>query len=115
MSETVFVTNKSDNPLVVTYNYKRIEFPIGKPVEITTEAAGFIFGHGKTDKEPHLARLGWVQLHSELDQGLERLSKFVISDAPLIEEDRSLPSAVGVVPLHVEKRGGGATRQQRVA
>ena len=115
MSETVFVTNKSDKPLVVTYNYKQVEFPIGKPVEITTEAAGFIFGHGKTDKEPHLARLGWVQLHSELDQGLERLSKFVISDAPLIEEDRSLPSAVGVVPLHVEKRGGGATRQQRVA
>ena len=112
MSETVFVTNQSDKPLVVTYNYKSVEFPIGKPVEITTVAAHFIFGHGQTDKEPHLTRLGWVQLHSELNEGLERLSKFIISDAPLIEEDRSLPSAVGVVPLHVEKRGGGATRQR---
>lgn len=112
MSETVFVTNQSDKPLVVTYNYKSVEFPIGKPVEITTVAAHFIFGHGQTDKEPHLTRLGWVQLHSELEQGLERLSKFIISDKPLVEEDRSLPSAVGVVPLHVEKRGGGATRQR---
>lgn len=112
MSETVFVTNKSDEPLVVTYNYKSVEFPIGKSVEITTVAAHFIFGHGQTDKEQHLARLGWVQLHSELEQGLERLSKFIISDTPYIEKDRSLPSAVGVVPLHVEKRGGGATRQR---
>ena len=115
MSETVFVTNKSDTKLVFTYDYKAIEFPIGKPVEISTKAAKFIFGHGVTDKEPHLARLGWIRLHSELEQGLERLSKFIISDKPLDEEDRSLPSAVGVVPLHVEKRGGGNTRQQRVA
>ena len=84
MSETVFVTNQSDKTLVVTYNYKSVEFPIGKPVEITTVAAHFIFGHGQTDKEPHLTRLGWVQLHSELEQGLERLSKFIISDKPLI-------------------------------
>jgi hypothetical protein len=112
MSESVFVTNTSDKNLVVNYNYKPLEFPVGKPVEITTDAAAFIFGHGKTDKEPHLARLGWVQLHSELPEGLERLSKFLISDQPFIEKDRSLPSAVGVVPLHVEKRGGGATRQR---
>jgi hypothetical protein len=112
MSETVFVTNNSDKNLVVTYNYKRIEFPIGKSVETTMDTVRHVFGYGVTDKEPHLARLGWVTLHSELEQGLERLSKFIISDTPFVEKDRSLPSAVGVVPLHVEKRGGGATRQR---
>lgn len=115
MSENLFVTNKSDQKLTVTFEYKQIEFPVGKSVEVTPYAAKFFFGHGEVDKEPCLVRLGWIRLHSELEQGLEKLAKFVISDQPLIEEDRSLPSAVGVVPLHVEKRGGGTTRQQRVA
>lgn len=112
MSETVFVTNKSESKLVFTYEYKQIEFPIGKPVEIPLKAAKFIFGHGITDKEPILARLGWIRLHSELEQGLEKLAKFVITDQPFISEDRSLPSAVGVVPLHVEKRAGGKSNQR---
>jgi hypothetical protein len=112
MSETVFVTNKSESKLVFTYEYKQIEFPIGKPVEISLKAAKFIFGHGVTDKEPILARLGWIRLHSELEQGLEKLAKFVITDQPFISEDRSLPSAVGVVPLHVEKRAGGKANQR---
>ena len=112
MSETVFVTNKSDTKLVFTYEYKQIEFPIGKPVEISVKAAAFIFGHGVTDKEPILARLGWIRLHSELEQGLERLAQFSITDQPFTSEDRSLPSAVGVVPLHVEKRAGGKANQR---
>lgn len=112
MSETVYVTNKSDNNLVVNYAYNKVEFPVGKPVEVPLALAQFIFGHGVTDKEACLVRLGWVSLHSELEQGLERLSKFAISDKPLIEEDSSLPSAVGVVPLHVEKRAGGGNRQR---
>ena len=112
MSETVFVTNNSDAKLVFTYEYKPIEFPIGKSVEIPLRAAKFIFGHGVTDKEPILSRLGWVRLHSELEQGLERLAKFEITDQPLESKDRSLPSAVGVVPLHVEKRAGGKANQR---
>ena len=112
MSETVYVTNKSDKTLVVSYAYKDVEFPVGKPVEVPLVLAKFVFGHGVTDKEACLVRLGWVSLHSELEQGLERLSKFVISDKPFVEEDSSLPSAVGVVPLHVEKRAGGGNRQR---
>ena len=112
MSETVFVTNTSDKELVVTFEYKPIEFHIGKPVEIPLHAAKFIFGHGVTDKEPCLVRLGWVRLHSELEQGLERLAQFSITDQPFTSEDRSLPSAVGVVPLHVEKRAGGKSNQR---
>jgi hypothetical protein len=112
MSETVFVTNKSESKLEFTYEYKLIEFPVGKPVEISLKAAKFIFGHGVVDKEPILARLGWIRLHSELEQGLERLAKFLIADQPFTSEDRSLPSAVGVVPLHVEKRAGGKANQR---
>lgn len=112
MSDNLFVTNKSDQKLTVTFEYKQVEFPVGQSVEVSAYAAKFIFGHGETDKEPCLVRLGWVRLHSELELGLEKLSKFIISDKPLIEENRSLPSAVGVVPLHVEKRGGGSVRQR---
>lgn len=112
MSQTVYVTNKSDKELVVTYAYSKLEFPVGKPVEVPIAVAQFVFGHGVTDKEACLVRLGWVSLHSELEQGLERLSKFLISDKPFVEEDSSLPSAVGVVPLHVEKRAGGGNRQR---
>lgn len=112
MSETVFVTNQSETKLVFTYEYKPIEFPVGKSVEISLKAAKFIFGHGITDKEPILARLGWIRLHSELEQGLEKLAKFAITDQPLESKDRSLPSAVGVVPLHVEKRVGGKANQR---
>lgn len=107
MSENLFVTNKSDQKLVVAYEYKDVEFPVGKSVEVSGKLAKFVFGHGETDKEPCLVRLGWVRLHSELEQGLEKLAKFAITDQPLESEDCSLPSAVGVVPLHAEKRAGG--------
>lgn len=112
MNENLFVTNKSDQKLVVTYEYKQVEFPVGKPVEVSAHLAKFVFGHGEVDKEPCLVRLGWVRLHSELEQGLERLAKFAITDQALESEDCSLPSAVGVVPLHAEKRAGGKANQR---
>ena len=80
MSDKLFVTNTSDQKLVVTYEYKQVEFPVGKPVEVPERLARFVFGHGEVDKEPCLVRLGWVRLHSELEQGLERLAKFAITD-----------------------------------
>ena len=112
MSDKLFATNTSDQKLVVTYEYKQWEFPVGQPVEITPHFAQFVFGHGETDKEPCLVRLGWVRLHSELEQGLEKLAKFLITDQPLESEDCSLPSAVGVVALHAEKRAGRNTNQR---
>ena len=112
MSDKLFATNTSDQKLVVTYEYKQWEFPVGQPVEITPHFAQFVFGHGETDKEPCLVRLGWVRLHSELEQGLEKLALFKISDQVLESEDCSLPSAVGVVPLHAEKRAGGKANQR---
>ena len=112
MSDKLFVTNTSDQKLVVTYNFKPVEFPIGKSVEVPQHLAQFMFGHGEVDKEPCLVRLGWIRLHSELEQGLERLAKFLITDQPVQSEDCSLPSAVGVVPLNVERRSGGKANQR---
>ena len=106
MSEVVFVTNNSDKKLVAEFAYQKYEFPVKQTKEIPVLAAKHIFGFGDDNKEPYLARLGWMRLHSELEQGLERLEQFDISHVSP-QQNRSLPSAVGVVPLHVEKRAGG--------
>ena len=103
MSEQVFVTNNSGQPLVVEFNYKDITFPVGESVEIPVNAAKHIFGFGAENKEPYLARLGFIRLHSDIEQGLEKLAKFEIT-SELPQQDRSLPSAVGVVALPVSKR-----------
>jgi hypothetical protein len=107
MTEFVYVTNKTDKQLVTDFNYEEYKFPVGKTVALSLVAAKHIFGYMQQDKEPHLARLGLVRLHSELNQALETLQKFEISTEPPVEKNCSLPSAVGVVPLHVEKRAGG--------
>lgn len=101
----VWVTNRTEEQLVVEFAFRHYEFKPNEPVQISQAAARHIFGYTEADKEPYLARLGWVRLHSELNQGLERLEKFEITSEPP-QQNRSLPSAVGVVPLHVEKRAG---------
>lgn len=111
MSESVFVTNNSDKKLEIDFAYKKYAFPVGVTVEMPMDAVKHLFGYGADDKEPYLARLGFIRLHSELDEGLEKLSKFEISSQPP-QKDRSLPSAVGVVPLHAEKRVGGKSNQR---
>ena len=111
MSELVYVTNNSENKLTAEYAYEEYNFPAGKTVALSPQAARHIFGYGDDNKEPYLARLGFIRLHSELDEALEKLSKFEISDQPP-QQNRSLPSAVGVVPLHVEKRAGGKATQR---
>jgi len=115
MTELVYVTNNSDKELVSEYSYTEYKFPVGKTVAVPHNAAKHIFGYGQENKEPYLARLGFVRLHSELEQGLEKLLQFEISTEAPVEKNRSLPSAVGVVPLHVEKRVGGKSSQARAA
>jgi hypothetical protein len=107
MSELIYVTNHSDKELVMDYSYENYVFPVGKTVALSDKAAKHIFGYGVDDKEPYLTRLGWLRLHNEMNQALEKLEKFKISLEAPVEKNRSLPSAVGVVPLHVEKRAGG--------
>jgi hypothetical protein len=107
MSELIYVTNNSDKELVMDYAFESYVFPVGKTVALSEKAVKHIFGYGVENKEPYLARLGWVRLHNELEQALEKLAKFEISTEAPVEQNRSLPSAVGVVPLRVERRGGG--------
>ena len=105
----VWVTNRTEEELIVEFNFKNYEFKPNKPVQISLAAARHIFGYTEQNKEPYLARLGWVRLHSELKQALAKLDQFEIS-TELPQKDRSLPSAVGVVPLHVKKRAGARTQ-----
>jgi len=106
MSELLYVTNKTDKKIETKYNFETYTFPVNNTVAVSPEAARHIFGYGIEEKEPYLARLGWIRMHSELEEGLEKLSKVDILTASE-QENRSLPSAVGVVPLHVERRAGG--------
>ena len=109
--ETVIVTNKGDTALTDGYGGVFYEFLRGKPVEVPVHVAKHVFGYGDENKEPYLARLGWIRSHSDLDSGIERLNKFEITTQPA-QQDRSLPSAVSVVPLRVEKHAGGKVNQR---
>jgi hypothetical protein len=111
MTELVYVTNKSDKDLNFEYNFVGIEFPVGKTVEIPLQTAKHVLGYGDDDKEKYLVQLGLIRLHSELEEATEKFKRIEISDIPPTK-NRSLPSAVGVVPLHVEKRGEGKVNQR---
>jgi hypothetical protein len=111
MTETVFVTNRSETALTDGYGGIFYEFLRGKPVEIPIDVAKHVFGYGMENKEPCLARLGWIRFHSDLNSGIERLNKFEITSQPA-QQNRSLPSAISVVPLRVEKHAGGKVNQR---
>ena len=105
----VFVTNRSEVPLTVGYDGTLYEFKKNVPVELPYEGAVRLFGHKQEDKEPILVRYGWIKLHSELEEGLKILSRFEITTE---KPNSSQPSAVGVVPLRVEKHAGGKSSQR---
>jgi len=105
----VFVTNRGDTQLAVgSYEFKK-----NTPVELPIEAAVQLFGYGLDDREHILVRWGWIQLHSELAEGLKKLDQFEITtERP--GKNSSLPSAVGRVPLTLQK-GLGEKTQMKVA
>ena len=111
MTETVFVTNRTDTALTDGYGGIFYEFLKGKPVEVPVHVAKHVFGYVAENKEPYLARLGWIRSHADLNSGIERLNKFEITFQSA-QQDRSLPSAVSVVPLRVEKHVGGKVNQR---
>jgi len=111
MTELVYVTNHTDKDLYAEYNYVGYEFPIGKTVELTVPAARHMLGYGDEDKEKYLVQLGLIRLHSELEEATEKFKKLVISEESPTK-NRSLPSAVGVVPLRIEKSVGGKVNQR---
>ena len=106
MSEVVYVTNKSGKDLVIDYCYADYVFPVNKTIEVSVKLAKHIFGYMDDDKEKYLIALGLIRFHSELEQATKRLALYEITESPPVKNS-SLPSAVGVVPLRVEKHVGG--------
>lgn len=103
---TIYVTNNSDQPLKDGFAGEFFDFKVGSTVEISEEVAKHIFGYGDENKEPYLARLGWAKTANDLEQGLERLSKWELSTQPP-RKNQSLSPLVERVPLPASKRGGG--------
>jgi hypothetical protein len=102
----IFVTNNSDKVWKDGYAGKFYTFGKGETVEIPIEVATHVFGYGDDNKEPYLARLGWITTANDLDKGLELLSKWELSTEPP-KKNQSLSPLVERVPLEVVKSRGG--------
>jgi hypothetical protein len=102
----IFVTNYSDKVLKDGYAGKFYTFGKGETVEVPIEVAKHVFGYGDANKEPYLARLGWIRTANDLDEGLERMSKWKFADQPPKKND-SLSPIVERVPFEVVKSRGG--------
>lgn len=105
MTNLVYVTNKTDKPLVVDYGCQDIHFPPGKSVQISLAAARHIFGYQHENKEPFMATLGFTMTTNDIPEGLKWLAKFEVSEEEP-NTDQSLSPLVERVPLP-QKRGGG--------
>jgi hypothetical protein len=101
----IFVTNNSDKKLTDGYGGVFYEFPKGKTVEIPEEVARHVFGYKDDNKEPYLARLGWIVSKNDLDKGLEILAQWDFSTQP-IKKNQSISPLVEQVPLPAKKVGG---------
>ena len=99
---TLYVTNQSGNLLEFDYEFKTIQFPKGKTVEITEKAARHIFGYLDSNKEEYMVRLGFIQTKNDIEKGLKRLEKFVISNKPP-KQNHSLSPVVDESPSHENK------------
>lgn len=102
----IFVTNNSDKVLKDGYAGKFYTFGKGETVEVPIEVAKHVFGYGDENKEPYLARLGWIKTANDLDDGLDRMAKWQFTDQPPKKND-SLSPIVERVPLEVVKPRGG--------
>jgi hypothetical protein len=103
---TIFVTNHSDKILKDGFAGNFYVFKMEETVEIPLEAAEHIFGYGIENKEPYLARLGWTKTTNDLEDGLDRLSKWELSTQPP-RKNQSLSPLVDKVPFPSEKKVGG--------
>lgn len=101
---TLYVTNTGDFDHSDSYDGVLYRFPRGRSVEVTEVVAENCFGYGHPQKFDFVVRLGWTRDSRDLPEALAKLDKFLITPEPV--QDRSLPSAVGVVPLQAERSVG---------
>ena len=102
----IFVTNKSDKNHRDSYAYRDYEFPVGQTIEISEEMARYMFAYGVENKEPTLARLGWIRTRNEIPDGVKILERFILSQEPP-GRNHSLSQVVERVPLPAAKRARG--------
>jgi len=103
---TIFVINRTDKKLKDGYAGVFYEFLPNQIVEVPVEVAVHVFGYGIDNKEPYLARLGWVKTANDLEEGVERLSKWEFHIEKPKKND-SLSPIVEPVPLRPVKAHGG--------
>ena len=106
----IFVTNNSDQELKDGFGGVFYEFKPGSTVEIPEEVARHIFGYEDDNKEPYLARLGWIISQNDLEKGMELLSQWEISTQPP-SKNQSLSPLVERVPLPTSRKGVGKVLQ----
>jgi hypothetical protein len=107
---TVYVTNRGDLDHTDWYHGVFYHFRKGETIEMPSEAAQELLGYGHRNREPFVVRLGWSVTSNDMPKAMERLNRFEISPTPP-EQNRVLPSSVGVVtPLSERRAGRKATR-----
>ena len=106
---SIFVTNLTEKKLIDGFAGVKYTFKPGEPLEVPIEVAKHVFGYGDENKEPYLARLGWIRTTNDLEDGLAILEKWVFSDRPP-EKNHSLSPVVERVPLQAVKQTEGKVR-----
>jgi len=107
---SIFVTNNSDKKLKDGYAGVFYTFLKGETVELPIEVARHIFGYGDENKEPYLARLGWIITANDLEKGLDILSQWDFSsESP--KKNQSISPLVERVPLPSERKARGKVLQ----
>ena len=102
---TVYVTNKTDKPLIIQYEFKELKFPSNETISVSEDCARHIFGYGVINKEPHMASLGIIKTTNDIPDGLKILEKFEISQEQP-KKNHLLSPMVERVPLPSKKGEG---------
>jgi len=79
----IFVTNKNDFEHQDRFAGIDYYWGPGEKNAVPEEAATHMFGYNRADKSENLVRLGW---NWDTAAGVERLRKFVFTNASLVEE-----------------------------
>jgi hypothetical protein len=105
----MYVTNRWNKPVVMSYCFVSYEFPVGQTVEVPLDAARHIFGFDEDDKEPYMVRLGWIRTKNDYDESVKIYDRFEFSSEPP-KKNHSLSPVVEKVPLPNARRAGGTVQ-----